>query len=99
MIDIKCGPVTFNHNTICNLHREEWLRGGASGQEFMLVNSIYWKQEKWIIHVLLLQQETGGNHQTGFSLENIMKQTLMQTQAIQLQMDFPFFKFISPCSS
>ena len=63
MIDIKCGPVTFNHNTICNLHREEWLRGGASGQEFMLVNSIHWKQEKWIIHVLLLQQETGGKEE------------------------------------
>ena len=39
------------------------LRGGASGQEFVLVNSIHWKQEKWIIHVLLLQRETGGKEE------------------------------------
>ena len=39
------------------------LRGGTSGQEFVLVNSIHWKQEKWIIHVLLLQRETGGKEE------------------------------------
>ena len=36
---------------------------GASGQEFMLVKSIHWKQEKWIIHIFLLQQETGGKEE------------------------------------